>query len=153
MGTAGGVWTGRPEVYVSCRVVSPRLRTIRPVAKGRKQAPSVPGRPSSSDPHAVVFFKRHADDDPQQRAPGYDFLSTCPTKVRATMYAVLTAVAAAPPKRYAGGGYWEAMHGDMTGGLRYALTDRTRAGTTAYFAVLTTTLKVRTVRCLSVSRG
>lgn len=31
------------------------------------------------------------------------------------MRAVLVAVAAAPPKRYAGGGYWEAMKGDMTG--------------------------------------
>lgn len=31
------------------------------------------------------------------------------------MVAVLTAVAAAPPKRFAGGGYWEAMKGDMTG--------------------------------------
>ncbi len=31
------------------------------------------------------------------------------------MRAVLTAVAAAPPKRFAGGGYWEAMKGDMSG--------------------------------------
>ncbi|MFI5906889.1 hypothetical protein [Dactylosporangium sp. NPDC051541] len=31
------------------------------------------------------------------------------------MRAVLVAVAAAPPKRFAGGGYWEAMHGMMTG--------------------------------------
>jgi len=31
------------------------------------------------------------------------------------MRAVLVAVAAAPPKRYSGGGYWEAMKGDMTG--------------------------------------
>jgi hypothetical protein len=31
------------------------------------------------------------------------------------MRAVLTQVAAAPPKRFAGGGYWEAMKGDMTG--------------------------------------
>jgi hypothetical protein len=28
---------------------------------------------------------------------------------------VLVAVAAAPPKRFAGGGYWEAMKGDMSG--------------------------------------
>jgi hypothetical protein len=62
-----------------------------------------------------VFFKRHSEDDPQQRAPGYEFLSACPVKVEATMYAVLKAVADAPPKRYAGGGYWEAMHGTMTG--------------------------------------
>jgi hypothetical protein len=31
------------------------------------------------------------------------------------MRAVLAEVAAAPPKRFAGGGYWEAMHGPMTG--------------------------------------
>lgn len=31
------------------------------------------------------------------------------------MAAVLVAVAAAPPKRYSGGGYWEAMKGAMTG--------------------------------------
>lgn len=31
------------------------------------------------------------------------------------MRAVLVAVAAAPPKRFAGGGYWEAMKGDMSG--------------------------------------
>lgn len=31
------------------------------------------------------------------------------------MRAVLIAVAAAPPKNFAGGGYWEAMRGDMRG--------------------------------------
>jgi hypothetical protein len=31
------------------------------------------------------------------------------------MRAVLVEVAAAPPKRFAGGGYWEAMKGEMTG--------------------------------------
>jgi hypothetical protein len=31
------------------------------------------------------------------------------------MRAVLAQVAAAPPKRFAGGGYWEAMKGEMTG--------------------------------------
>lgn len=31
------------------------------------------------------------------------------------MLAVLKAVAEAPPKRFAGGGHWEAMHGSMTG--------------------------------------
>jgi hypothetical protein len=35
--------------------------------------------------------------------------------VRAKLIAVLNAVATAPPKRFAGGGAWEAMHGDMTG--------------------------------------
>jgi hypothetical protein len=31
------------------------------------------------------------------------------------MVAVVTQVAAAPPHRFAGGGYWEAMHADMAG--------------------------------------
>jgi hypothetical protein len=31
------------------------------------------------------------------------------------MVAVLDAVAGAPPPKFSGGGYWEAMHGKMTG--------------------------------------
>ncbi|MEI8254558.1 MAG: hypothetical protein WCJ30_02675 [Deltaproteobacteria bacterium] len=34
---------------------------------------------------------------------------------RAKMIAVVKAVADAPPPSWSGGGYWEAMHGDMTG--------------------------------------
>jgi hypothetical protein len=77
--------------------------------------PQVRTRPSSDDAHEVAFFRRHSDDDPGQAVPGREFLNACPVKVRATMRAVLTQVAAAPPKRFAGGGYWEAMKGDMTG--------------------------------------
>jgi hypothetical protein len=36
-------------------------------------------------------------------------------KVRAKADARLVAVAKAPPHKFAGGGYWEAMHGDMAG--------------------------------------
>lgn len=72
-------------------------------------------RPSSDDAHSIVYFKRHRDDDDAESVPGRAFLAACPTKVRATMRAVLVAVASAPPKRYAGGGYWEAMRGDMSG--------------------------------------
>jgi hypothetical protein len=63
----------------------------------------------------VVFFRRHREDDPGQAVPGREFLNSCPVKVRATMRAVLAQVAAAPPKRFAGGGYWEAIKGAMTG--------------------------------------
>ncbi len=42
-------------------------------------------------------------------------LNGFPTGVRAQARASLAAVAEAPPKRFAGGGYWEAMHGEMTG--------------------------------------
>jgi len=72
-------------------------------------------RPSSDDGHDVVFARRHPNDGPTQACPGRDFLNDCPVAVRAKMRAVLVAVAAAPPKRFAGGGYWEAMHGDMSG--------------------------------------
>ena len=41
------------------------------------------------------------------------FLNGCPPGVRAKFRAVLVAVAAAPPKRFAGAGYWEATKGDM----------------------------------------
>jgi hypothetical protein len=62
-----------------------------------------------------VFFKRHRLDDPDETEPGRVFLNGCPPGVRAKFRAVLVAVAAAPPKRFAGGGYWEAMKGDMSG--------------------------------------
>jgi len=80
------------------------------------KAKKAPGHGLSSDaPHSVEFFQRHPDDDPERNAPGFEFLTTCPPKVQATMLAVLKAVAEAPPKRFAGGGHWEAMHGSMTG--------------------------------------
>jgi hypothetical protein len=71
--------------------------------------------PSPDDAHDIVYFRRHVDDDASQRIPGRDFLGTCPAGVRAKMRAVLIAVAEAPPKRFSGGGYWEAMKGDMHG--------------------------------------
>jgi hypothetical protein len=70
---------------------------------------------SPDDAHDVVFFRRHPADDPAQSTPGREALESYPAKVRATMRAVLVAVAASPPKKFTGGGYWEAMKGDMTG--------------------------------------
>jgi len=90
----------------------------RMVPRGRSRratTPVVATGPSSDDTHEIVYFRRHRDDDPLESTPGRDALDSFPTKVRATMRAVLVAVAAAPPKRFAGGGYWEAMHGEMTG--------------------------------------
>ncbi|MHB1497840.1 MAG: hypothetical protein ACYCXN_08020 [Acidimicrobiales bacterium] len=95
--------------------MSPDKRSRQRQMPPRRRAATVKARPSSDDAHDVVYFRRHADDDPAGTAPGRDFLNGCPTKVRATMRAVLVAVAEAPPKRYAGGGYWESMKGDMTG--------------------------------------
>jgi hypothetical protein len=96
--------------------MSPDSRSSRKRAAKKRQAPEpARTRPSADDPHEIVYFKRHRDDDPNESTPGRDFLSRCPTGVRAKFRAVLTQVAAAPPKRFAGGGMWEAMKGDMTG--------------------------------------
>jgi len=70
---------------------------------------------ASRDPWAIEFFQRHRSDDPGRAVPGRSFLDGCPPGVRGHILAVLRAVAEAPPPRFAGGGYWEAMHGDMRG--------------------------------------
>ena len=86
-------------------------------SKKRKNAPapSVRTGPSPDDAHEIVYFKRHAKDDAARAEPGRDALQSWPASVRAKAYAVLIAVATAPPKRFAGGGYWEAMKGEMSG--------------------------------------
>jgi hypothetical protein len=58
----------------------------------------------------VVYYK-----DPKGNVPAEDFLDSCPSKVEATLLAVLEAVREAPPPQYSGGGKWEAMHGFMGG--------------------------------------
>lgn len=95
--------------------MSPDRRGRRKAPTPRSKAPAVRTGPSSDDAHAIVFFQRHEDDDPDQRAPGREALDSYPAGVRAKMRAALVAVASAPPKRFAGGGYWEAMKGDMSG--------------------------------------
>lgn len=82
----------------------------------------------SDTPHEVVFFKRHHSDDAAGAAPGLDSLLEFPVKVRARLLATLAAVAKAPPKRFAGGGQWEAMHGDMTGYFEVRITSKTPNG-------------------------
>src|SRR5437773_4735964 len=86
--------------------------------KGRGVPPATSGvrtSPGPDDTYDVVYYKRHAEDDPGEAVPGREFLTSCPQKVRAQMMAVAVAVAAGPPPRFAGGGLWEAMGGDMTG--------------------------------------
>jgi hypothetical protein len=95
--------------------MSPDPRDRRNRKKPQGKRPAVRIGPSPDDPHDVVFFRRHREDDPEGAEPGREALNSYPPKVRATMRAALAAVAAAPPKRFAGGGYWEAMKGDMTG--------------------------------------
>ena len=83
--------------------------------------PKVRVQPSPEDPYDVVYFRRHADDDPTQAIPARDFIRSCPVSVQAKVAAVLVAVATAPPHRFVGGGYWEAMHGDMAGWVEVRL--------------------------------
>jgi hypothetical protein len=90
-------------------------RRSRPTRRKTKPDPIVRTAPSSDDVHDIVFFRRYPDDDPSESAPGRDFLNGCENKVRSTMRNVLVAIASAPPKRFAGGGYWEAMSGAMSG--------------------------------------
>lgn len=56
------------------------------------------------------------------RVPAVDFLDGCPAKIEARFSAVLEAVRDAPPPRFSGGGYWEAMHGAMGGYHEIRLT-------------------------------
>jgi Txe/YoeB family toxin of Txe-Axe toxin-antitoxin module len=89
-----------------------------PDRKGRARTtmpPAVRIRPSSDDAHEIVYFQRHKRDDAGQAIPGREFLQRCPRSVATKFQAILTQVAAAPPKRFSGGGYWEAMKGEMTG--------------------------------------
>ncbi|MFD4431328.1 hypothetical protein [Nocardia sp. NPDC058497] len=86
----------------------------RPRAKshGPKSASAVHcrTRPSADDAHEIVYFRTA-----EGKLPGRDYIEALPAKARAKAKAALIAVAAAPPKRFSGGGYWEAMHGEMTG--------------------------------------
>lgn len=86
-----------------------------PPKRSKRPATPARARPGPNDAYKVVFFKRHKDDDPHSAEPGRSYLNMCPDKVRVTMRAVLSAVAAAPPHKFAGGGKWEAMHGDVSG--------------------------------------
>ncbi|HXR23292.1 MAG TPA: hypothetical protein VN786_12110 [Acidimicrobiales bacterium] len=84
----------------------------------RRRSPSprpLKTAPAATDAYDIAYFKRHVDDDPTEAMPGRDFLDSCPVPVRAKFVAVLIAVAAAPPQRFSGGGFWEAMHDEMTG--------------------------------------
>lgn len=56
------------------------------------------------------------------KVPADEFLQRCPPNVESRFYAVIEAVRDAPPPHFSGGGYWEAMHGDMGGYFEIRLT-------------------------------
>lgn len=89
--------------------MSPHPRDRRKRKKPQPKPSVVRTGPSPDDPHQVMFVKRHQSDDAAEAEPVRAALNSYPTKVRATMPAALVAVASAPPKRFAGGGHWEAM--------------------------------------------
>ncbi len=81
----------------------------------KKKAPAASSSPppAHKGPWHIRIFQRHKDDDPEQHAPGREYLDDCP--VAARILAVVTAVADAPPPAFSGGGKWEAMHDEMAG--------------------------------------
>lgn len=119
--------------------------------------PSVPKVPplSSDATHEVAFFKRHPADDAGHAAPGLDALLGFPKNVRARLLATLAAVAKAPPKRFAGGGQWEAMHGTMTGYFEARITSQSPNGKWHYrlFCLLDYTAEGKTTPLLTVIDG
>ncbi len=77
-------------------------------------------------PFEVGFFK--PDPNPPGHLPVLDLIERWPVGVQARLFATLDAVASAPPYRFAGGGYFEAMHGEMQGWFEV----RARSGTIHY---------------------
>ena len=71
--------------------------------------------PPLRQPWHIHFFQRASADDACESVPTVQFLDGLSPKVAAEIHAVLDAVAEAPPPAFAGGGKWEAMHGDMAG--------------------------------------
>jgi hypothetical protein len=62
------------------------------------------------DPYDVALYVAADGSRPVEL-----FLDGCPASVQNRVSAVVVAMAEAPPHRFAGGGMWEAMHGDMKG--------------------------------------
>jgi hypothetical protein len=77
------------------------------------------GSPSLSEllPWSVIYYLTTSGS-----APALDFLFGCSPTIRAQFVAVLDTVAAAPPPQFSGGGFWEAMHGDMGGWYEIRVT-------------------------------
>lgn len=85
--------------------------------KGRKAkartgntTPALRTGPSSDDPHVLAFYQA-----PDGTVPARAYLDSVPPRIRARIINVAIVVAETPPKRFAGGGMWEAMHGKLAG--------------------------------------
>ena len=73
--------------------------------------------PPESLPWSVIYYLTASGS-----APALDFLLGCSPAIHAQFVAVLDAVAVAPPPQFSGGGFWEAMHGDMGGWYEIRVT-------------------------------
>jgi hypothetical protein len=69
--------------------------------------------PSSDDVHDIALYK--GESLPRGLTTARDYLNNCPESVRAKFRNILIEVAKAPPKKFSGGGYWQAMHGNLKG--------------------------------------
>jgi Txe/YoeB family toxin of Txe-Axe toxin-antitoxin module len=83
------------------------------VAKARDRR-GAPAAGAWRGPWLIHFFQRHLDDDATSSVPARAFL-LAHRAIAPRVLAVLKAVAETPPPAFAGGGKWEAMHGDMAG--------------------------------------
>lgn len=92
------------------QTMSPDKRSRRNAKTKASKPVIVRTKPSADDAHDLAYFVREDGSSPAR-----EFVNGLPSSPRVQMRACLTAVAGAPPKRFAGGGYWEAMHGEMTG--------------------------------------
>jgi hypothetical protein len=92
----------------------PRKSPIKSVVRSTVKLESDP-----HDAHDIVYFQQTDDRGLKLGVPGREALNSWPPGVRAKARARLITVAAAPPYRFSGGGYWEAMSDEMAG--RYEL--------------------------------
>ncbi|MCL5264175.1 MAG: hypothetical protein M1343_03105 [Chloroflexi bacterium] len=56
------------------------------------------------EPWDVKVFHRHSDDDPNGVCPAEEFFHQIPMSVAADLFAIIDAVAEAPPPQFSGGG-------------------------------------------------
>ncbi|MBB6173823.1 hypothetical protein HNR23_003883 [Nocardiopsis mwathae] len=78
--------------------------------RGRNKRTAIRTGPQPTDEHDIVFYRA-----PDGTMPAQEYLNSVPATIRARIRSAAIAVAQAPPMRFAGGGYWEAMRGSMTG--------------------------------------
>lgn len=70
---------------------------------------------SGSATWCIRFFQREGCGDLPGAVPAREFLDALAPRAAAKIEAILAAVAAAPPPKFAGGGKWQAMRGEMSG--------------------------------------